>query len=376
MIGNDLYMIDGFDDLSGEYLRSLILLYSEITSPSDVDIYLKMLFLERNTFKKINDLLSVLNISVNQFEKHLHILEKVNLISTYNKNNEYIFVINSPLGFNDFFEHPIYGRLLVKRVSRNHFYYLKSQRDMVSFDLSDYEDISDNSSFEELSDWDSQKETDYRVFASGNKEIVRIESYFDIDHFMKNISATLFPLELRTNENLNTIGKLADAYSISESDMRRFLNKAISINPLKFDDQKLNLLCKNAKGNYEDIKDGYEMPCAAFLSKYQNGKELVPSDLNIIDQLINKYYLKPEVVNVALEYSLKRCDNQLIPKFIYAVAANLNRNNIENAKQALDLLNRIKKNDNKPKDKDVLPEYDSSKNIMVSNEDIEKYLKR
>ena len=44
--------------------------------------------------------------------------------------------------------------------------------------------------------------------------------------------------------------------------------------------------------------------------------------------------------------------------------------------QALDLLNRIKKNDNKPKDKDVLPEYDSSKNIMVSNEDIEKYLKR
>ena len=87
MIGNDLYMIDGFDDLSGEYLRSLILLYGEITSPSDVDIYLKMLFLERNTFKKINDLLSVLNISVNQFEKHLHILEKVNLISTYNKNN-------------------------------------------------------------------------------------------------------------------------------------------------------------------------------------------------------------------------------------------------------------------------------------------------
>ena len=66
----------------------------------------------------------------------------------------------------------------------------------------------------------------------------------------------------------------------------------------------------------------------------------------------------------------------MIPKFIYAVAANLNRNNIENAKQALDLLNRIKKNDNKPKDKDVLPEYDSSKNIMVSNEDIEKYLKR
>lgn len=376
MIGNDLYMIDGFDNLSGEYLKSLVLLYSEITSSSDVDVYLKMLFLERNAFRKINDLLSALNMSVNQFEKHIHNLERVNLINTYNKNNEYVFVINSPLCFSDFFEHPIYGRLLVKRVSRNHFYYLKSQRDTVSFDISNYEDISDKGGFEELSDWDSQKETDYRVFASGNKDIVRIESYFDIDHFMKNISATLFPLELRSIENLNTIGKLADAYSISETDMRRFLDKAISINPLKFDEQKLNFLCKNAKGNYEDVKDGYEMPCAAFLSKYQGGKEPVPSDLNIIDQLINKYYLKPEVVNVALEYSLKRCDNQLIPKFIYAVAANLNRNNIENARQALDLLNRIKKNDSKSKDKDVLPEYDSSKNIMVSNEDIEKYLKR
>lgn len=363
-------------DISGEYLKSLVLLYSEITSSSETAMYLKMIYLERNTFKRLNDLLSVLNLSISNFEKYLHNLEKVNLINTYHNSNEYIFVLKSPLDFEAFFAHPIYGRLLVKNVDRDYFYYLKSQRQQISFDITKYQDISDKGVFDELSDWDSKKETDYRVFADSNKDIVRIESYFDIDHFMKNISATLFPVELRTNDNLNTIAKLADAYSISESDMRRFLNQTISISPLKFDENRLNYLCKNAKGNYDNTKDGYEMPCAAFLSKYQSGRELVPSDLNIIDQLINKYYLKPEVVNVILEYSLKRCDNQLIPKFIYAIAANLNRNNIDTAKKALDMLNRIKKSENISKNKDVLPEYDSTNNIKVSNEDIERFIKR
>lgn len=372
MHGNDLCFFDGVRDISSKQLKSLVLLYSEISSRDDIDFYLKMVFYEKNSFKRISDVMTFFNISPSEFERRLHNLEKVELARTYNRDNEYIFVLLNPLEFKDFFAHPIYGRLLMKKVNREHFYELKGMCEEVSFDYRKYQDISEKPLFSELSDWDQEKEKDYRI-TSSVKELTRIDSYFDISHFMKNISSALFPVELRTNDNLNTIAKLADAYGVSESDMRKYLKDAISINPLNFDEKKLNSLCKNTKGITGDNDNGYKMPCAAFLTKLQSGRALVPHDLNIIDQLINKYYLNPEVVNVLLEYAMKRCDNQLIPNFIYAIAANFNRKGIKTSDEALKALT-AKKTEKSSERKEELPVYDSANNISVSTEDISRYL--
>lgn len=379
MLGNDLYKIEGINDISSSELKALILLYKEIIGNDAICLFISFIYQTKTDFNNLSTLLNNLNISLDNFEALCHLLERVDLLATYNKLNQYIFVLKKPLAYENFFNHSIFGRLLLKKVNHEYFCYLKSLSIVNGIDKSDYQDISVKERFSELDNWTLNNEDDFNVHIPKKDCIKKIDSYFDVERFLKSISNSLFPHSLRTYENLSELARLADTYSIKEDDMRRFLKDAISLNPLKFDLNKLNYLCKYNKNNnyvaYEDNK--YQTPCTTFLLKLKNGKELVPYDLNIIDNLIHKYHLKPEVVNVLLEYSLKACDNQLLTKFIYAIAANWYNNDIQNYTQALAQLDKVKnyKSDRRSIKKDVLPVYDSSNNIEFSNDDIAKYLK-
>lgn len=381
MLGNDLYKLEGISEIGASELKALVLLYKEIISGDVVVLYLSLLYQRKGDFEKLSNLLANLNMSVTEYENKKAKLEKMDLLVTYQKNNQYVFVLNKPLAYEEFFKHTIFGRLLLKKVNQAYFYYLKSLTIINGIDKSSYINISTKAKFDELNDWSKNLEDDYNVIIPKKDfDYKKIDSYFNIEKFMKNISNVLFPYSLRTYENLNEIAKLADTYSINEDEMRIFLKDAIELKPLNFNTKKLNYLCRNKRQSYRDSdkSEGYQIPCTSFLLRLKGGKELVPYDLNIIDTLIHKYHLKPEVVNVLLEYSLKTCDNQLLTKFIYSIAANWYNNDVDNYEKALAQLNKAKVSENKKiyHKKDILPVYDSSNNIEVSNDDIKKYLSK
>ena len=104
----------------------------------------------------------------------------------------------------------------------------------------------------------------------------------------------------------------------------------------------------------------------------QDGKEVTDYDKKIIYNLSNRYHLAPAVINVLLEYGLKNCDNRLIENYLYPIASDLHRNDIHNAKDAL---NRLSRPYEKNKKEDKLPTYDSSINKTMSAEEEEELLK-
>ena len=380
MLNTNEYRIIGANEISNDELKSLVLLYKELIGQDQVHTYLFLLYQNRTVFNKLSSLLEAINLSLDIFEEHISKLEGIKLIDTYFNDNQIVFVLNKPLNYSELIHHNIFGRLLMHKVNKPYYQTLLSLL-TPQFNLEGFKRISSNMDISCLNKWDNKDEV---IFTQIDKlrdiKDKPINSIFDINNFVKNLSNTLFPINLRTHENLSYIAKLADIYNISEDRMRIFLKDVISLNPLRFNKDKLLTLClaSNTENNVVNNENPYLMPCASFIKQMQGGKDLTPSDKLLLERLVNDYKLKPEVINVLLEYAYNACKKQFIPKFIYAIAANFYRNDINDYNKALNLINNSEKqsktNINRNK-KDILPNYDSSNNMDVSDDLINKYFK-
>ena len=168
---------------------------------------------------------------------------------------------------------------------------------------------------------------------------------------------------------------LADTYGISQDKMRIYIAESIDNDDLSL--KKLAALCRNSVDNYIAVKDGdYYVPVTSFLYHLQGDIELTPYDKKILESLSHDYNLKAEVINVLLEYSLKRCNNRLAGNFVYAVASNFHRNGIDTVAKAKDALTPAKENKVNKKVTEVLPTYDSSINPQLDDDEVNEFFKR
>ena len=234
--------------------------------------------------------------------------------------------------------------------------------------------------FEQLNTWTPEKEEQFKKvkpIAAENEQL--IQSFFPIYDFMKTVSAMIFPIALRTVENLQTIAMLADTYGVSEDRMRINLMSATELDPPHFDVNKMRNLCRNSKAEFRYNSDNkYQVPCATFMANLQAGKEVTAYDKRLLENLLENYHLKPEVINVLIEHSLQECDNKLISSYVQAVAANWYRNDVDTYQKALEQIKGSPKADKKIRTKnreEVLPVYDSSNNPELSNEEIMELLR-
>lgn len=380
MLGSDLYKIEGIETVYGTELKSLVLLYREIAGQEPIATFLSLIFQNKTDFKNLSYLLDCLNLTVTSFELHLEELEKVNLIDTYRKNDQYIFVLKKPLAYREFIDHELYGRLLLHKVSKEYYQFLIQRHIYDHSDKSGYTLINHQNNFESLASWDEENEKEFKSIKPIDITTEHsIESFFPVYDFMKEVSSLIFPLSLRTVENLKEIALLADTYGITKERMRINLMNATTVNPPKFDVAKMRILCRNSKSEFRyESGNKYQVPCAIFIAKLQDGKELTAYDKRIIDQLVNNYHLKPEVINVLIEHSLQECDNKLISSYIYAVAANWYRNDVDTYQKALEELKgsaKAPKRNYAKKKEEVLPVYDSSNNPTISDEEFKALLR-
>lgn len=365
MLGKNLFKVESNVDMSKEHYKALILFYNPLIGSDALYLYEYLAIRgNRPSFEELNNLLNILNISIDSFEKSLTKLNEYRLLKTLKKKNEdaYIFILNNPLNVKEFIKDDLFVRNFILKTSGQYYQSLISEiRFFNSHD--DFEDVSAKYNPQELSAWGPEEES---FLKNNNKKSYNFNTLFDVNVFLKDMSDNLFPLKYRTYENLSEIAKLADLYNISYDKMRLFISEVYKVGETGLDLKLLRYKCQSAIPEYKRIENGmYDVPCLTFLMNKQEGKELSPYDKKILYSLSNDYKLKPSVINVLVEHGLRNCDNRLLEKYLYPIASDLHRNNIENASDAINRLDRYVK---PSKQSEVKQKYDDSKNPEFTEE--------
>ena len=372
MLARETICIENPRELTSEKLKSLLCLYAPLVSRSAVCLY-QLLCLDDGQPKTVGDLLEVSLLNIEQFERDLKKLNEYRLVTTWQKEDSYLLVLESPLTRSDFLRHEIYGRLLAREIGGDAF---RRRCSEVRFPASHsaYQDVSARLDLSPLSSWNKALEAQYKP---AKEDTFAIDSLFDIRRFLREASPILFPLSQRTPENLKAIASCADTFGISQDRMRILLERSYKENG-ELDLAKLKRLCMNAQPQAEASAPGdYNVPCLRFLMNKQPGSEITPFDKKILDSLVNEYHLPPAVVNVLVEHALEVCDNRLYKNYVDPVAADLNRNGIKDPLKAKEYLNKEKKETPRPAAyKDVLPTYEPGKASQPTQEEIDDFYKR
>ena len=370
MIGKDYYRIETECELSDERFKSLVFFYGPLIGNDALALYLNLVYkLNSYSFNELNELLSFLNISVTDFEQRVDILNQYQLVRTLNLDNKYIFIINSPLNRKQFIDNDIFVREFILKTSGSHYQSLISDIRSNEYQKG-FNDISQKLPDNVLDSWNKDDET---YLNKKKDKTYTFNTLFDVNLFLKDISTNLLPMRFRTKDNLEQMAKLADLYSISYDKMRTFLPKVANTETDQFDLNALKYLCMKAKIDYEktDSSD-YGVACQKYLMSLQDGKEVTDYDKKILYKLSNDYHLSVPVINVLIEHTLKNCDNRLIENYIYPIASDMYRNDITNASDALERLNREYKGADKQTSEPIV--YDTSKNKKLSEEQLEELL--
>ena len=86
-----------------------------------------------------------------------------------------------------------------------------------------------------------------------------------------------------------------------------------------------------------------------FLKSKHNGSEPTKRDMQLLEDLLIDYGLKPGVINVLIDYVLKTNDNKLNRNFIETIAGQWSRKKIETVEEAMDFARKTYKNSFKNK---------------------------
>ena len=374
MLGENRYRIIHNADMSEDRRKSLLTFYLPLIGTDALALYEYGIAAEKDgEYRQLDELLLLLGLSIDDFEEAAGKLNEYKLMATYKKKDEdvYLFSFKEPKNMQEFTDDDLYVRDFILKAGGSRYQAILSTLAIPKGDLSGFENVSRKYDLRKLDTWSKEDETFLSV---KEKEEMAFDSLFDVNVFLKDMSDFLFPLRYRTYDNLKEIATLADLYNISYDKMRTIISRVLNKSSDRFDLKELAKLCQSARTDYVKAEDGnYGVPCTVFLMNKQGGKEVTPYDKKILYALSNEYKLSPGVINVLLEYALKQCGNHLYPNFIYAAASDLHRNNVTDAKTALELLGSRKV---KETVKDELPTYDSTRNPEVDEQKLQELLSR
>ncbi len=367
MLDKETVKIEGIEEISNERLKSLLFLYEELIDIRAIHLYQCLIYLNHGTLYSVSQLLDILHIKEETLREMMHELERLQLIKTYKKGDEYLIDVLAPLNCNEFFASEIFDRYLATK-TKDRYRSLRALLIRESSDKTDYVDISAKA---DLSSWSSIDEKDYRDIKA-----LTDSSIFPLKKFLK-VSKNLFPESLRTYDNLDYIKKLGEAYGIGLDEMRRYVNESIvRVKDPFIDKSALLKKCQNARKHTVYTDEGYLMATNDFLMQLLNVDKLNFNDRKIINRLISKEFfdLDHAVVNVLLEYVYKKKD-RLDQNLIYAIASDWVNKKIDTIDKAKYRIRQINNQDKQSVKADFDPVYNTKDNPSISDEEVLEYLK-
>lgn len=340
----DLYRVQSTDYLSSSMLRTLYLFYQPLVTVNGLALYMT-LYNEatlQKTFDSHQRLSDLLNLSIEDIERARIHLEEYGLLDSYaqelDPKSKYIYALHAPLDESAF---------IASNEMMSQYLQIagKKQFDSNISRVQSYESSSlSTKDFHKVTRIvyhnATQNQFDANVEYSKLKPKYEfsddeIQINFDYDHFFATTSTLVFPAELRTEENLRLIGKLATIYGLSADKMRILVQRSINLRNMTLDKDNLRFLVQKSKPDITSAKDPYSLPPVSFLQAKQNGAEVSLTDRKILEDLSMKMHFSNEVINVLIEYVLKKSQNKLVKTFVDMVASEWARDNVTTKEDAI-----------------------------------------
>ena len=282
-----------------------------------------------------------------QFQKAREVLEEFGLVKTYYDVEKKIWLYNvyAPLNANTFFAHDSFGRLYMNTMGSKQYDEMKCHF-MVDQSVEDsMMDVTKQLDVTRLDQWNQTKENVYQ-------EVVpkRAKKYnFDFDTCFNGLDR-IFPMRLRTQENLDLIAQLASIYGIDAKDMKKYIQRSVNSNTMVFNKTTLkNLAFNYRKVVKQDVKDPYSISPVQFLKNKQKGAPISEADQRLVESLCSNYNFSFEVVNILIEYCLNQTNQKFTKSYVEKVASSWARLQIRTKEEALNQVKGKKEKKNVPK---------------------------
>ncbi len=374
----DKYLVVNKTILTEVDRKNVVSLYEPIIGSIAVSLYLTLWRdLDRLEFVSIDythhHLMTLLKTKLESIKLARETLEAVGLLKTYFKEgeiNSYIYELYSPLTAKEFFSHPIFNVVLYNNIGKYEYDLLKQEYGTFKIDTKEYQDIS--KSFDGV----FKTSSEFVNFDAVGREVLplNMEDQVDFDLLISSMPRGLVSERTFGKRMRELINNLAFLYqldtlkmceilrlsinekgSIEKEELRRQTRKYYQYN----NHGKLPTLVYRTQPEYLKSPEGdgskrgriievFEntSPYDFLKSKY-NGANPTNRDLKLLETLLIDSCLKPAVVNVLIDYTLKKNNNKLSVAFVETVAGHWKRQGIETASDAMAMAEKENKKYNK-----------------------------
>lgn len=362
----DRYVIFNKTILTDFDKKVLIAFYEPIIGHLSISLYLTLW----NDLDGINQvsrefnhhhLMSILKCPLNSIKQARESLEAVGLIRTYFKSgniNNYIYELYSPLSPTEFLNHPILNIVLYNNIGDTEYEYLRKLYQKLKIDTKEYLDISKKMDEVYVS------QSDIPVFESLERSVGNIEcnDQVDFDLIISSIPKGIINERAFNKKTKELINQLAFIYKIDSLKMmeliRSVLNEygMIDKNALRqaarkmyqFNNGALPTLIYRSQPEYLKTPEGdnsmrgkiirvfESINPVDFLRNKYRGVKPTNADIKIIEMLVIDLEMPPAVVNVLLDYVLRKNNNRLSRAYIETIAGQWKRAGLKNANEAMD----------------------------------------
>lgn len=321
------------EHLSSEQRQSLNLLYGPLMGKNSICLYGFLGSIQY--LVELEDVYLLLNMNASQFDIARNRLEQYHLIETYVHEGDMLILLYAPLLPDSFLCHETYSRLYLASVGAKCFDKVKAMLYKEKTVSSSYTKVESPLDVSILDSWNESKEIAFEKV----KPTIKQKYDFDFATLFKGMDR-IFPVRLRTSENLDRIAEMAKIYGIDAKDMRKYVQRSTNPSTHVFDLEKLKDMVMRNRKVMEVSKDPYKMSPVKFLQNKQNGIPVVKSDQALIERLCKEFQFPIEVVNTLIEYTLQQTNQQFSRNYVEKVAASWVRLGVDSRKKALDIINQ------------------------------------
>lgn len=313
-------------------------------------------------------LMSLLKTPLKILREAREALEATGLLKTYFKKgdvNNYIYEIYSPLSPSEFFNHPILNIVLYNNIGATEYEYLKKQYQKLKVDTKEYIDITKK--------LDDVMESGINVSVVDVKERsindIEVKDQVDFDLILSSIPKGIINEKVFTKKTKELINNLAFIYKIDTLKMIELIRSVLNeygmidkdnlrINAGKmyqFNNGTLPTLIYRSQPEYlkspvgdnsmrgKIIEMFEKLNPVDFLRNKYGGAKPTNRDIKLIENLIIDLEMPPAVVNVLLDYVLRKNNNKLATNYIETIAGQWKRAGLKNASEAMDFAEKENK---------------------------------
>ncbi len=365
----DLYVVANRTILQEFDKKVLLSFYEPIIGNLAISLYLTLwndLEQSKQISREFNHhhLMSILKTNLNLIKEARNALEAVGLVKTFvNVDadiNKYVYELYSPLMPNEFFSHPILNVVLYNNIGLKEYEFLQKQYAKIRYDTKNFVEITKN--IDEV--FTSSTSEEIPKIEAINRETADIKSTekIDFDLIIASIPKGILNDKALTKKTKELINNLAFLYNIdslkmseiirlvlneygmiNKFDLRKECRKVYQFNygtlpTLIYRSQPLYLKAplgdNSMRGKIIQIFENTNP--ADFLRNKYHGVKPTERDLKLIEKLVVDLEMYPAVVNVLLDYVLKKNNNRLTTNYVETIAGQWKRANLKTATEAME----------------------------------------